>query len=308
MAWNLDNLTDQNGRIIVITGGNSGIGYEAAKALVGKGARVIIACRDVSKAESACDAIEASGGPGTIESVSLNLACLDSVAQCAEELHARCEQLDVLVNNAGVMGVPRRETEDGFELQIGTNHFGHFALSAQLFPLLNAAEDARLVTVSSLAHQFGFINFVNLQGQYFYDPWAAYGQSKLANLLFTYELDRRCRSAGLDVLSVACHPGISSTNLAYAGPRMSGSPLGETLVQFYTNIIAQSAELGALPTLYAGFGVDIEGGDYTGPDGLGEMRGNARKVNSSFVSRSAAVARRLWQATEEATGIEFYVG
>ncbi len=307
MPWQLGDLAEQDGRTVLITGGNSGIGFEAAKALADKGARVIIACRDAGKANTACEQILADNADASIEAVSLDLASLQSVRACADDVNERCKRLDVLINNAGVMGIPLRETEDGFETQIGTNHFGHFALTQQLFPLLRAAEGSRVVTVSSLAHHFGFINFVNLHGHMFYDPWIAYGQSKLANLLFTYELDRRCRSAGVDTLAVACHPGISSTNLGYASPRMLGSPLGETLVQLYSSMIAQSAAAGALPTLYAGFAAEASGGDYIGPDGLGEMRGDPRKVASSLMSRSESIARQLWQVTEEATQVQFSI-
>ncbi|MCZ6656492.1 MAG: oxidoreductase [Gammaproteobacteria bacterium] len=307
MAWQLEDLTPQNGRTVVITGGNSGIGFEAAKALADKDARVIIACRDQNKAQTACDQIKADNSAAEIEAVTLDLASLNSVRSCADELNQRCERLDVLINNAGVMAIPRKDTEDGFEMQIGTNHLGHFALTALLYPLLQSASDARVVTVSSLAHLFGFINFANLHGRMFYEPFTAYGQSKLANLLFTYELDRRLRAADVDVLSTACHPGIASTSLGYAGPRMSGSPLGETLVQLYTSMVAQSATDGALPTLYAGFAAEVQGGDYIGPDGLGEMRGNPRKVSSSFMSRSQTIARQLWRVSEEATGVQFAI-
>lgn len=306
MSWQVDNLAAQSGRTVVVTGGNSGIGFEAAKVLAAKGARVIIACRDENKAQIACDEIAAVTS-GNIEFVVLDLASLRSVHGCVDELHRRCESLDVLINNAGVMGIPHRDTEDGFEAQFGTNHLGHFALTALLFPLLRCASGSRVVTVSSLAHLFGVINFANLQGRMFYDPWMAYGQSKLANLLFAYELDRRLRSADFDVSSVACHPGIAATNLGYAGPQMLGSPLGEMLVQLYTSIIAQPGADGALPTLYAGFASEVESGDYIGPSGLGEMRGSPRKVSSSFMSRSQAIARRLWKTSEESTDVQFVI-
>lgn len=307
MAWSLENLTTQDGRTVVITGGNSGIGYEAAKALGGKGARVILACRDAAKARDAADQITAGNDAANVEVVVLDLASLKSIRACADELRARYERVDVLINNAGVMAIPRRDTEDGFEMQLGTNHLGHFALTALLFPLLREATGARVVTVSSLAHHFGLINFLNLHGRMFYDPFMAYGQSKLANLLFTYELDRRLRAANVDVVSTACHPGIASTSLGYASPRMQGSPLGEMLVQLYTSIVAQSAAEGALPTLYAGFAEDAQGGDYIGPDGLGEMRGAPRKVSSSFMSQSQFIARQLWTVSEEATDIQFAI-
>ncbi len=307
MAWSLENLTTQDGRTVVITGGNSGIGYEAAKALSSKGARVILACRDAAKARDAADQITAGNDAANVEVVVLDLASLKSIRACADELRARYERVDVLINNAGVMAIPRRDTEDGFEMQLGTNHLGHFALTALLFPLLREATGARVVTVSSLAHHFGLINFLNLHGRMFYEPFMAYGQSKLANLLFTYELDRRLRAANVDVVSTACHPGIASTNLGYASPRMQGSPLGEMLVQLYTSIVAQPAAEGALPTLYAGFAEEAQGGDYIGPNGLGEMRGNPHKISSSFMSQSQLIARQLWTVSEEATDIQFAI-
>lgn len=305
MAWQVTDLAPQEGRTVVVTGGNSGIGLEAAKVAAVKGARVILACRDETKAEAARVEIAELGASGGVEAVALDLASLASVRDCVDHLARSCQRIDVLINNAGVMAIPRRETADGFEMQLGTNHLGHFALTALLFPLLTVAPGSRVVTVASLAHHFGFINFPNLHGRWFYDPWLAYGQSKLANLLFAYELDRRLTAANREVASIACHPGIASTNLGYAGPRMVGSPLGETLVQLYTSIVAQTAAEGALPTLYAAFAAEADGGDYIGPDGLGEMRGNPRKVASSLLSRSESIARRLWQVSEEATGIPF---
>lgn len=308
MAWQLDDLPPQDGRIVAITGGNSGIGFEAARGLVARGARVLLACRNRASARAACAKLAEGNPSGSAEFVHLDLASLASVRACAEQLaQLGGGRLDVLINNAGVMAIPRRETEDGFEMQLGVNHLGHFALTALAFPLLTATPGARIVTVSSIAHNFGFINFQNLHGRLFYDPWLAYGQSKLANLLFAYELDRRLREAGRDIASVACHPGIASTNLGYAGPRMMGSAFGETLVQMYTSIVAQSAEAGALPSLYAGFAAEVEGGDYIGPDGLGEMRGNPRKVSSSLLSRSRPIARQLWQVSEETVREKFEV-
>lgn len=305
MAWHKDDLGDQSGRTVVITGGNSGIGLEAARALADKGARVIIASRDPARATAAAQDLRAENPGAAVETAVLELSSLASVRACAADLDRRCERLDVLINNAGVMGIPRRETEDGFETQLATNHFGHFALTALLFDKLTATNGARVVTVASLAHHFGFMNFFNLHGALFYDPWFAYAQSKLANLLFTFELDRRCRAAGLSVRAVACHPGIAATNLPYAAPRMRNSPLGENLIKSFTSILSQSAADGALPTLYAGFAADVEGGDYIGPDGVGEMRGAPRKAATSLLARSEIVAKELWRATEEATQVTF---
>ncbi len=308
MAWTIDDVPSQAGRTVVITGGNSGIGIEAAKVLAGKGARVIIASRDAAKATAAADEVRGGDPTAQVETAALDLASLASVRACADELSGRCATLDVLINNAGVMAIPRRETEDGYETQFATNHLGHFALTALLFPRLKATPGARVVTVASLAHHFGFVNFFNLHGKLFYDPFFAYAQSKLANLLFTFELDRRCRAAGLNVTAVACHPGIAATNLPYAGPRMQSFPLGETLARSFSSVISQSAADGALPTVYAGFAAGVEGGDYIGPDGVGEMRGNPRKVQPSFLSRSESVARQLWKVSEEATQVTFDPG
>lgn len=195
MAWQLNDLPDQSGRTVVITGGNSGIGLEAAKALAHKGARIIIASRDETRAGAAAEEVRKATGSKLVETAALDLASLASVRACAKDLNQRCERLDVLVNNAGVMAIPRRETEDGFETQFATNHLGHFALTLMMLPKLTETPGARVVTVSSLAHHFGFMNFFNLQGRLFYDPFFAYAQSKLANLLFTYELGRRRRTA-----------------------------------------------------------------------------------------------------------------
>ncbi len=307
MVWRVSDLDKQAGRTVVVTGANSGIGLETAKVLAEKGARVIIASRDVARAAEAADAVRAASASQLVETATLDLASLASVRACAKDLSRRCERLDVLVNNAGVMAIPRRDTEDGFETQFATNHLGHFALTALLFPRLTATPGARVVNVSSLAHHFGFVNFFNLHGQLFYDPFFAYAQSKLANLLFTYELHRRCRAGGVDITAVACHPGISATNLPYASSRMLNWPLGESLVKSFASIVSQSAADGALPTLYAGFAPDVQGGDYIGPDGPGETRGSPRKVQSSFVSRSERVARQLWDVSEEATKIRFDV-
>jgi NAD(P)-dependent dehydrogenase (short-subunit alcohol dehydrogenase family) len=305
MSWQLEDLPEQHGRTVIITGGNSGIGYEAARALAVKGARVIIACRDNAKAQAASDRITAESTSAAVATMTLDLASMTSVQTCADALIAQYEQIDVLINNAGVMAIPRRETKDGFEMQLGVNHLGHFALTARLFERIKSTPGSRIVNVSSLAHLFGFINLANLHGRMFYDPWAAYGQSKLANLLFTFELERRSRDAGLAVQALACHPGIAATNLASAGPRMAGLPVPEALVQSLTAVVAQSAAAGALPTLYAGFAEQATGGDYIGPDGIGETRGSPRKVQPSLMARSQTLARQLWQASEDATQITF---
>lgn len=305
MSWDLSHLEQQSGRVVVITGANSGIGYEAALALAGKGAQVVLACRDTGKATAAQETIRQTFPAASVDVITLDLASLASIRACATQVQQQYERLDVLINNAGVMAIPRRETEDGFEMQLGTNHLGHFALTGLLLDRIKQTNGARIVTVSSIAHQFGFMNFFDLHGRFFYDPWLAYGQSKLANLLFAYELDRRCSAANLDVQSVACHPGVSATNLPTAAPRMLGAPFVETLIEMFTPVVAQPAATGALPTLYAGFSPEVRGGDYTGPDGIGELRGKATKVTSNFMSRSGDLARRLWEESEKATGVTY---
>jgi NAD(P)-dependent dehydrogenase (short-subunit alcohol dehydrogenase family) len=228
---------------------------------------------------------------------------LASVESFAEGYRAGAgnDGLDLLINNAGVMAPPRSETKDGFELQLGTNHLGHFALTARLLGAMEGRPDARVVTVSSNAHKMGRINFDDLQSERRYSRWIAYGQSKLADLSFALELDRRLRAAGSNVKSVAAHPGYAATNLQTAAP-----PLLDSLVMRVTNVlVAQSAEMGALPLLYAASAPDVEGGSYVGPDGIGEFRGHPHLASPSRAARDEQVAERLWEVSEELTGVRF---
>ncbi len=305
MAWSIDDLASQKGRTVLITGGNSGIGLETARPLADLEAHVIIACRSPERATAALEDMLQGNPKAQVEAVQLDLADLDSVAECAQALAQRIDKLDVLINNAGVMAVPRSETRQGFETQFATNHLGHFALTGRLFGLLKSAPEAVVVNVASLAHHFGFINFFNLHGRLFYDPWFAYAQSKLANLLFTLALQHRCAEQDVSVKAVAAHPGLSATNLAYTTSRILGTPLGDMLMQVVNEIVAQPAAAGALPTLFAGFDPSVEGGDYIGPNGPGELRGPPRKVATSLMARSNSVAEQLWRVSEEATGVVF---
>ncbi len=234
-----------------------------------------------------------------VELEQLDLADLGSVRECAERIKDRHDGIDLLINNAGVMATPRRETADGFELQFGTNHLGHFALTGLLLPEMEGREDARVVTLSSGAHKGGRIAFDNLGGERRYFRWRAYAQSKLANLLFALELDRRLRAAGSSVKSLAAHPGYSATNLQSSGPPTVDALLMAPVNRFY----AQSDEMGALPTLYAATVSGLEGGTYIGPDGVGEMRGYPRPVAPNGTARDEALARRLWEVSEELTGV-----
>jgi NAD(P)-dependent dehydrogenase (short-subunit alcohol dehydrogenase family) len=302
--WKADQIPDQTGRVAIVTGANSGIGLVAARELARKGAKVTIASRNTEKGAEAAAAIEKEVPGADVQVEALDLASLDSVRAFAERFTGAHEGLDLLINNAGVMAPPRRETADGFELQIGTNHLGHFALTGLLIGGMEGREDARVVTVSSGAHRMGKISFDDLQGERSYNRWRAYGQSKLANLLFAFELDRRLRAAGSTIRSMAAHPGYSATNLQSAA-----APLVDRLVMKVSNlVIAQSAEMGGLPTLYAATYPGLDGGTYVGPDGIGEQRGHPKPVGSSGAARDDETARELWDLSEKLTGVHFELG
>ncbi|GIW42165.1 MAG: short-chain dehydrogenase [Candidatus Binatia bacterium] len=305
MAWSRDDVPDLSGRTVVVTGANSGIGFEAARVFAQKGARVVLACRDAKKAEEARARIVGESPGATVEVELLDLANLASVRDFARRFSARSDRLDVLCNNAGVMALPLLRTADGFEMQFGTNHLGHFALTGLLLPALLSTPSARVVTVSSNAHRFGRMDFENWNAQRSYGKWRAYAQSKLANLLFAFELDRRLRACGADVRSVACHPGWAATNLQFVGPRLSGARLMESLARVGNRYFAQSAAMGALPILYAATASDVEGGDYIGPDGMLENRGYPRKVRPSRRALDPVTARRLWELSEDLTGVRY---
>ena len=307
MGYTSKDLSPQNGRIFVITGANSGIGLAAAQALAGAGARVVMACRDPGKAGEALAQIKQSAPQAVVETVKLDLASLASVRAAAEELRSRLPRIDVLVNNAGVMALPQRKTADGFEMQIGTNHFGHFALTGLLLGHIDPAA-GRVVSVSSMMHRRGKMNFDDLMHERGYSKWPVYSQSKLANLLFTFELSRRLKAAGSRIKSAACHPGYSSTNLQFAGPRMENASVSGWFMSIGNKLVAQSADAGAWPTLYAATGEDIESGDYTGPSGIQEMWGPAVKVGCTKAARSEEDAKRLWAVSEELTGVKFVFG
>jgi len=305
MPWTADDIPPQAGRTVVITGANSGIGYEAARQLAAKGAHVVLACRDQAKGRGAIESITAAQPSASVELMELDLADLGSIRRFAAAARAASPALHVLCNNAGVMAIPHRTTRDGFEMQFGTNHLGHFALTGLLLERLLATPGARVVTVSSGAHKFGVMHWNDLQGERSYGSWRAYGQSKLANLLFTYELQRLLATAHAGLISVACHPGYAATNLQAAGPRMQGSSIGEAVWGFTNRLLAQSAAMGALPTLYAATAPDVRGGDYIGPDGLGEQWGHPKKVRSNARSHDPEAQRRLWQISEQLVGVRY---
>jgi NAD(P)-dependent dehydrogenase (short-subunit alcohol dehydrogenase family) len=298
--WTAADIPDQRGRVAVVTGANSGIGLVAARELARAGARVVLAVRDTRKGEAAAAEIRGAAAGAEVEVRALDLAALDSVRAFAEGFDG---PLDLLLNNAGVMAPPRRETADGFELQLGTNHLGHFALTAALLERMEGRDDARVVTVSSGAHRIGRIDFDDLQRERRYNRWTAYGQSKLANLLFALELDRRLKAAGSPVKSLAAHPGYAATNLQSAA-----APLADRLLMKITNaVIAQSSEQGALPTLYAATAPGVQGGEFIGPDGLLEHRGHPHVVTPAAPARDEHAARLLWEASERLVGRPFAV-
>ncbi|UCE85967.1 MAG: SDR family NAD(P)-dependent oxidoreductase [Deltaproteobacteria bacterium] len=305
--WTAADVPDLSGRTIIVTGANSGIGYEAALGLARKGAHVVLACRNLDKACDAIEAIQAAQPAAKCQAMELDLASLASVRSFAASFRAEHGALHALCNNAGVMALPYRRTRDDFEMQFGTNHLGHFALTGLLLERLLETPGARVVTVSSNLHWVGKIAFDDLRSARRYGKWAAYAQSKLANLLFAYELQRRldARTAPTTLISVGVHPGYSATNLQFVGARMEGSSWMETLSNIGNRIIAQDAAGGALPTLYGVTSPDARGGDYIGPGGFLQLWGAPRKVGGSPRARDPELARKLWSVSEELTGVRY---
>lgn len=304
-SWNLHDMPDLSGTTAVVTGANSGIGAVTALALARSGARTVLACRDPERGERALDAVRRAAPGSDTSLVGLDLADLTSVAEAAGHIAKETDgRLDLLVNNAGVMALPPLRTADGFEMQFGTNHLGHFALTHHLLPLLGEGSvPSRVVTVSSLAHRIGRIDFDNLNAERGYDKWRAYGQSKLANLLFTAELQRRCDAAGRPILALAAHPGLSATELGQAGPRLSGRTWAAKLERA-TRIYTQPPSAGALPTLYAATLPGALGGSYYGPRLLGETRGGPAPARMSSRAQDMDTARALWDVSARLTGTD----
>ncbi|SEG07269.1 NAD(P)-dependent dehydrogenase, short-chain alcohol dehydrogenase family [Thermomonospora echinospora] len=297
-GWRAADIPDLTERRAIVTGANSGIGYHTALELARHGAAVVLACRSAERGGAALERIRAELPDADVTLAALDLADLASVRDFAAGHGAR--PLDVLVNNAGVMAIPRRATADGFEMQFGTNHLGHFALTGLLLPALLAAPAARVVTVTSALAWAGRMNFDDLNGERRYRRWQAYGQSKLANLLFAKELDRRI--AGLT--SLAAHPGYAATNLQTAGPRMAGDRLGERIMTMANRLVAQSDAAGALPSLYAATAPDARGGACYGPRGF-QQRGLPTRVRTPPAAGDRETARRLWEASERLTGVTY---
>lgn len=305
--WSREDVGSLAGQTVVVTGANSGLGYAGTELFAEHGAQVVMACRSLERGETAAAEIAAADDVprDRLDVRECDLASLASVERFAEETLAAYGSLDVLCNNAGVMAIPRRETEDGFESQLGINHLGHFALTGRLLPALaDGDREGRIVTQSSNAHQTGEMSFEDLNWEDSYSKWGAYGRSKLANLLFAYELDRRLTATGIDARSLGCHPGYAGTNLQLRTARESRVP-GYGLVMRAANmLVGQSAEMGALPMVYAAT-EDVPGGSYVGPDGFLNARGAPSVQESSDASHDEADARRLWEWSSDATDVSY---
>ena len=294
--WVEADVPDQAGRTAVVTGANTGLGFEVARVLAERGANVVLACRTPARAQAAVDRIKATA-KGQVSTVKIDLASKASIAEAAGELNRSHERIDLLLNNAGLMMPPYGRTEDGFELQFGTNHLGHFALTGLLLGRMLPVPGSRVVTMSSNGHRMGRIDFGNLQWERGYNRMASYGRSKLANLLFTYELQRRLAASGAQTAALAAHPGTSRSELVRYLP----------LWMRIFNVVVpyQSAAAGAVPMLRAATDPAARGGEYYGPAGFGEMTGPAKRVRSSARSHDEAVARRLWEESERLTGVTY---
>ena len=302
MPWTEQDIPDLTGRRAIVTGANSGLGFETARALAQHGALVTLAVRSTAKGEDAMRRIRVVVPQAQIEVAELDLASLASVrAFAAAWAEAHPDGLHLLINNAGIMAIPRRETADGFEMQLGTNHLGHFALTGLMLPTLVA--DGRVVTVSSMMHRVGVMRFDDIMGTRRYNRWLAYGQSKLANLLFAAELQRRLERGGSSVRSMAAHPGFAATNLQTVAPEMRGSRLGVVANQLGNRLFAQPAAMGALPTLFAATAA-LPGGTFAGPSGM--SRGHPRAVGRSARAQRRSDAERLWQLSEELTDVHTF--
>ena len=302
-TWTESDVPTQVGRTAVITGANTGIGFEAARVLAARGASVVLAVRNLDKGKDAASRISAASPGADVTVQHLDLASLDSIRAAAEELRANHDKIDLLINNAGVMYTPRSKTTDGFDLQFGTNHLGHFALTGLLLDRMLPIAGARVVTISSMGHRIrARIHFDDLQFDHRYSRVSAYAQSKLANLMFTYELQRRL-ARGATTIAVAAHPGMSNTELIRNSPPVLRAVT--EMFGLYGRFVAQPAAMGALPTLRAATDPGVLGGQYYGPDGFQEIRGHPKVVQSSAQSHNTDQQRRLWTVSEELTGVSY---
>jgi NAD(P)-dependent dehydrogenase (short-subunit alcohol dehydrogenase family) len=312
MSWSTDDIPDLTGKRAVITGVTGGLGFNTALDLARRGAELVVTARNETKADDVVGRLREEVPEVSVDVVALDLADLADTKRAAGDVLAGYDRIDILINNAGIMATPRNTSVDGFELQIGTNHLGHFAWTATLWPLLNSSE-ARVVTVSSLMHAratgFDLRTLTHEGSPRRYGRWKSYSESKLANLSFALELNRRVKSAGLGVVSVAAHPGYALTNLQKTGTSLGGgvNALAGTAFHQVSRIVAQSAEMGAWPLLRAATDPALTGGEYIGPSSLGQTRGRPRRVGMTRWARDEDLADNLWDASEAATGVDFPV-
>ena len=301
--WTPRQMPPQQGRLAIVTGANSGIGYQTARYLPRAGATVILACRSAAKGEAARAKIVAENSAAKVEVRALDVADLNSVRRFAAEFLGEGKALDLLINNAGVMAIPeRRTTPQGFEMQFGTNHLGHFALTGLLLPALLRQPKSRVVTVASIAHKGGKLNFDDLNGERGYDPRGAYQQSKLANLVFGLEFDRRLRAHSADTTSVIAHPGVAVTNIISNG---MGTGIKGRIVGALLPLVAQSDDRGSWPLVYAATSSEVRGGGYYGPDGIAEIKGTPVEVKPKPQALDPAAGKRLWEVSETLTGVRY---
>jgi NAD(P)-dependent dehydrogenase (short-subunit alcohol dehydrogenase family) len=303
--WTIEDIPQLKGKIVIVTGANSGLGFYTAKALAARQAKVIMACRSITKGQEALRLIKKMIPEADLVLLELDLADLQSVRNFSNQIHSGYKKLDMLINNAGLMAIPFHKTADGFEMQFGVNHLGHFALTGLLMDLLLKTPDARIINVSSMAHRMGKIRFEDVNWDKGYSKWKAYGMSKLANLLFTEELVRRLNGHSDQLKVTAAHPGYADTELQSKGAEMKGSKLSAKLFRFANKLVAQSGEMGALPTLYAATAPDVKQAGYYGPGGILKMKGYPAADQPKQDLMDPEVARKLWELSEEMTGVKF---
>jgi protochlorophyllide reductase len=303
--WTANDIPDLHGHIALVTGANSGLGMETTKALAAKGAHVIMACRSAERGRIARDAVKKQLPGASLDLVALDLASLASIRDFAAQVQRSYERLDLLFNNAGIMAIPQRDTKDGFEMQFGTNHLGHFALTGLLLPTLLATSQSRVITTTSLARRAGKVDFDDINHQRSYGRWSAYGQSKTANLLFAFELQSRLTRAGATTISVAAHPGYANTNLQSTTATEAGSSIEQITYKVLGSILGQPQSMGVLPQLYAGTALTIFGGELIGPGGFLGIQGYPKVEVQAQKEYDHAAAERLWQISVELTGVDF---
>lgn len=304
--WTINEIPDLSGTIIVITGANSGLGFEATRVLSGKNAHVIMGCRNTEKAEKAKKAILQENPKAFLDFIKLDLADLSSIREFVQIFKSKYSKLDLLFNNAGVMAVPKKTTVDGYEIHFGTNHLGHFALTGQLLELLFQTPNSRILTTSSNVHRIGNINFIDLQWENRkYGKMRAYGQSKLANLLFSYELQERLAGCGSSTMSIASHPGFTETDLPFQISGNENSRVRRGFKKFFGSILPQKVTTGVLPMLFSGLSPELKGGEFIGPNGRFGLRGSPQIVKSNKRSYDDETSKKLWQISEELTGVKY---